>query len=99
MEVSKLIPLALAVVELLKNTLRNNIHYGKHADVIISCKLSDEEYHFSYAEHTAEPDFDSDVITRIDTALLHNFLKQIDAKAMIDDSVTGKNEILIVFIK
>ncbi|KAA5533392.1 hypothetical protein F0919_12680 [Taibaiella lutea] len=100
MEVAKLVPLALAVVELLKNTVKNNIHFEKQVDLIISCKLSDGEYHFSYTENTAaEPDLGTDVITRIDTTLLHNFLKQIDAKVMIDDSINGKSEAIIVFSK
>jgi hypothetical protein len=100
MEVAKLIPLALAVVELLKNTVRNNGYTGKHTDVIISCKLSDGEYHFSYIESTfAESDLESGVITGIDITLLHNFLKQIAAKVMIDDSINNKNEVLVVFSK
>jgi len=99
MEVGKLIPLALAMVELLKNSVRNNIHYGKQIEINISCRLSDGEHHFSYIEHTiSEPDNETDVATRIDAALLHHFLKQIDAKVMIDDSY-GRNEVLIVFNK
>jgi two-component sensor histidine kinase len=100
MEVARLIPLALAAVELLKNTVRNNVNCEKQVDIIISCMLSDGEYHFNYIEHTsAEPDLSSGVITRIDTTLLHNFLKQIDAKVMIDDSIDGKSEVLVVFNK
>lgn len=100
MDVSKLTPLALAVVELLKNTVRNNAHYVKSSEIIISCELVDGEYHFSYLEDTPiEVDSGPDIVTKTDTALLHHFLKQINAKIMVDDSLNGKNEILIVFSK
>lgn len=98
MEVAKLIPLALALVELLKNTVRNNIHYDKQMELKISCKLIDGEYHFSYIENTSAVQ-DSDIAISVDTTLLHNFLKQIDAKVMIDDTTNNQTEVLVVFNK
>lgn len=100
MEVTKLIPLALAMVELLKNTVRTNLHYDRQTELKISCKLMDGEYHFSYIENTSSAqDSDSDIATHIDTVLLHNFLKQIDAKVMIDDTTNNQTEVLVVFSK
>lgn len=99
MEVVKLTPLALTIVELLKHTIKGSIQYGKYAEITIACKLTDGEYHFNYIENTlTEQDAVLDVATEIDTALLHNFLKQIDAKVMVDDT-NGKTDVLVVFSK
>jgi two-component sensor histidine kinase len=100
MEVTKLIPLALAVVELLKNSIKNTIAISKQAEISIQCRLSDEEYHFVYKENAQlYSDADANVDTKMDTKLLYNFLKQIDAKVLNDEEQMGKHEVLIVFSK
>jgi two-component sensor histidine kinase len=101
MDVSKLIPLAMGVVELLKTTIKNTLVIATNATIEIQCRLKDGEYHFTYKEKASmEMDYgNSTVISKMDTKLLHNFLRQIDAKMLMDDSKAGQNDILIVFVK
>lgn len=98
MEISKLIPLSLALVELLKSSVKNN--FGMPFEISIDCKLVDGEYRFSYKEHiSVETESNHLIATRYDTTLLSSFLKLIDAKIMVDDEQQGQCEVLIVFSK
>ena len=102
MDVIKLIPLAMAVVELLKNTIRNSFALSKYVTIEMNCRLMEGEYHFTYKEETQrehESYMAAGVITKTDTKLLYDFLKQLDAKVLVNEEVVGRNELLIVFVK
>jgi len=100
MDVALLVPLALATVELLKNIIKNTLPATGHAAITLKCRLSEDEYHFTYQEYTptSENEEGVAVITKMDTRLLHHFLLQIDAKVQIEDNRSGQ-EVLIVFLK
>jgi two-component sensor histidine kinase len=100
MDVVKLIPLAFGIVELLKHTIKNTLGISKQVEIEIQCRLMDGEYHLTYKElGFVEPEYDSNVITKMDTKLLYDFLRQINAKVLIDDDKIGQHEVLIVFVK
>jgi two-component sensor histidine kinase len=98
MDVVKIIPLAMAVVELLKATIKNTLVISSQTVITILCRLQDDEYHFTYKENAmVDTDYNSEVLTKTDTELIYCFLRQIDAKIWMDEGKNGQTETLIVF--
>ncbi|WP_118974395.1 sensor histidine kinase [Taibaiella koreensis] len=98
LELEKLITLALAVNEMLINSVKHVLPYVSGCYIAMECRLIDGEYHFTYSDNGPEA-ADSNVTTMTGTGirLIHRLAKQMDAKIMVEKEQTGKVQYLMIF--
>ncbi|WP_118949855.1 tetratricopeptide repeat-containing sensor histidine kinase [Taibaiella helva] len=97
----KLIILALAVNEMLINSLKHVLPYVGGCYIAMECRLIDGEYHFTYSDNGPEAAAEGNVATITGTGirLIHKLAKQMDAKILVEKEQSGKIQYLMIFSK
>jgi two-component sensor histidine kinase len=100
LDLEKLVTLALAVNEMLINSVKHVLPCVGHCHIDMECRLIDGEFHFTYSDNgpdTAESNIET--ITGTGIRLIHKLARQLDAKIRVDKDSSGKIEYLIIFSK
>lgn len=97
----KLIILALAVNEMLVNSVKHVLPYVSDCYIAMECRLLDGELHFTYSDNG--PDMTEGNVGTITTGtgirLIQKLARQMDAKIMVEKEQSGKIQYLMIFSK
>lgn len=97
----KLIILALAVNEMLINSVKHVLPYVSGCYIAMECRLIDGELHFTYSDNgpdMAEGNVDT-ITTGTGIRLIQKLARQMDAKIMVEKEQSGKIQYLMIFSK
>lgn len=98
LELERLITLALAVNEMLINSIKHVLPYVADCYIDMECKLVEGEYHFTYSDNGPElPDSNIDTATGTGIRLIHKLARQLEAKIKVEKDHSGKIEYLLIF--
>lgn len=93
-----LISLALAVNEMLINTVKHVLPYVEHCFVEMECKSESGQLHFTYSDNGPGAQKKKlGKITGSGIRLIHQLARQMNAKLMVEIHKSGKVDYLIVF--
>lgn len=99
----KLIILALAVNEMVINSVKHALPFTEDSFIKMECKLMDGEMHFTYtdngpdATHSTEDHLDT--ITGTGIRQINKLARQIGAKILVEKENNGKIQYLLIFHK
>ncbi len=100
LDLEKLVTLALAVNEMLINSVKHVLPCVGHCHIDMECRLIDGEFHFTYSDNGPDtPESNIETITGTGIRLIHKLARQLDAKIRVDKDNSGKIEYLIIFSK
>lgn len=100
LELEQLITLALAVNEMLINSVKHVLPCVSDCYIAMECRLIEDEFHFTYSDNG--PDLpESNIGTLMGTGirLIHKLARQLEAKIRVEKDNTGKIEYLLIFSK
>jgi two-component sensor histidine kinase len=101
----KLVILALAVNEMVINSVKHVLPYADDCYIAMECKLIDGEMHFTYSDNGPgitvgqETDETVSTITGTGIRLIHKLARQIDAKILVEKENNSKVQYLLIFNK
>jgi two-component sensor histidine kinase len=100
LDLEKLVTLALAVNEMLINSIKHVLPCAGNCYIDMECRLIEGEFHFTYSDNGPDlPDSNIETITGTGIRLIHKLARQLDAKIRVDKDPSGKIEYLIIFSK
>jgi two-component sensor histidine kinase len=105
LNLEKLAILALAVNEMVINSIKHALPYTDNCYIAMECKLIDGEMHFTYCDSgpgtISIPGIDENVsiITGTGIRLIHKLARQIGAKILMEKENNGRVQYLLIFNK
>lgn len=106
LNLEKLIILALAVNEMVINSIKHVFPFTNDCYITMECKLIDGEMHFTYSDSGPAgiipvPGTDENVSTITGTGirLIHKLARQVGAKILMEKENNGKVQYLLIFNK
>ena len=100
LDLEKLVTLALAVNEMLINSVKHVLPCVGNCYIDMECRLMEGEFHFTYSDNGPDlPESNIETMTGTGIRLIHKLARQLDAKIRVDKDNTGKIEYLIIFSK
>lgn len=100
LNLEKLVTLALAVNEMLINSIKHVLPCDFNCYIEMECKLIDRELHFTYSDNgPGITESNVDTVTGTGIRLIHKLARQLDAKILVEKDNTGKIQYLMIFNK
>jgi two-component sensor histidine kinase len=103
LNLEKLATLALAVNEMIINTIKHVLPFSDSCYIAMECKLIDGEMHFTYSDNGPEgalnTDENTDTITGTGIRLINKLARQMGAKILVEKENNGKVQYLLIFNK
>lgn len=101
----KLVILALAVNEMVINSVKHVLPFADDCYIAMECRLIDGEMHFTYCDNgpgaasSQGADENVSTITGTGIRLIHKLARQMDAKILVEKENNGKVQYLLIFNK
>jgi two-component sensor histidine kinase len=103
LNLEKLATLALAVNEMIINTIKHVLPFSDSCYIAMECKLIDGEMHFTYSDNGPDgalnTDENIDTITGTGIRLINKLARQMGAKILVEKENNGKVQYLLIFNK